>query len=122
MRGPMTQVATEAGGDVEPAVLAGRPHSVQFYETDAFLGDAVAEFLAQGFRADEPAVVIASEPHRRMFVERLDALGIDVDRLLASGRLVLFDAHDTLASFMSPSGPVADKFVGVVSPVIERLC
>jgi PAS domain S-box-containing protein len=118
----MTQVVPEAGGGVGPAVLAGRPHSVQFYETDGFLADAVAGFLAEGFRSDEPGVVIATEAHRRIFAEQLDVLGIDVDHLLASGRLLMLDAGDMLAAFMSPAGPVGDKFFATVAPVIDRLC
>ena len=38
-------------------------HLVQFYEDDAFLADAAADFIATALRAGEGAVVIATAGH-----------------------------------------------------------
>ena len=91
--------------DVEElaAARAGRPvrhHSVQFYETSDHLAGVIAAFLVDGLRAGGPAIVIATEPHRRAVVAQLATLGIPVDELVASGQLVLLDARATLATLM----------------------
>jgi hypothetical protein len=41
-------------------------HVVQFYEDDEFLIDAVAHFVAAGLAAGEPALIVATEPHRTL--------------------------------------------------------
>jgi hypothetical protein len=88
----MTEMVRDVSGDAGQEVQTLRPHLVQFYETDTFLTDAVTEFLAEGLRAEEPGVVIATQPHRELFIERLGAKGIDVGREVAAGRLMLLDA------------------------------
>jgi hypothetical protein len=82
---------------VDGAMKSGPPsHFVQFYETDAFLCDSVAEFLSQGLQAGEPGIVIATGAHREGFAQRLRARGIDVARAEADGQLLMLDARRTL--------------------------
>jgi MEDS: MEthanogen/methylotroph, DcmR Sensory domain len=71
-------------------------HLVQFYEDDAELIAAVGPYLVEAVRADEVAVVIATEPHRRAFDHELDADQTDLVRARANGRLVFLDAAETL--------------------------
>jgi hypothetical protein len=74
-------------------------HVVQFYEDDAELIATVGPYLGEAARADEVAVVIATEAHRRALERELGAEGIDLVRARASGRLVSLDAAETLARF-----------------------
>jgi PAS domain S-box-containing protein len=79
-------------------------HAVQFYENDDFLFNAVSEFLGSGLSAGHPAIVIATEEHRRGFSKSLQAKGFD------DSKVVYADARDTLARFMNDSMPDAAAF------------
>jgi PAS domain S-box-containing protein len=96
------------------------PHVVQFYEDDSVLCDAVGDFLAIGLEAGEPIVVIARESHRDGFQRRLRAKGIDVEQAIAGDRLILLDAHETLASFMADAMPDWDRFRATIAGVLAR--
>ncbi|RKH60441.1 ATP-binding protein [Corallococcus llansteffanensis] len=103
-----------------PPPPAGGSHRVQFYEDPAFLFDVVARFLEVGFQAGEPAVIIATEIHRKGFKARLKAMGFDVERALADGRLVLLDARETLAKLMVWGMPDEERFQQVIGPVLDK--
>ena len=96
------------------------PHIVQFYESEDLLEGAVVDFLAAGLAADAPTVVIATETHRRAFVEQLTTRGFDPGRRIAADRLIMIDAQKTLDQFMVGSTPDWSRFNGTVGPVIER--
>jgi signal transduction histidine kinase/CheY-like chemotaxis protein len=108
------------GGDAGAHAPAGPGHSVQFYENDAFLAAAVADFLADGIRAGDPAIVLATAPHRRGFDRRLRAKGIDVETARRDGLLTWYDADDMLARIMDGGRPDAQRFRGELIPLIER--
>ncbi|MEO7332292.1 MAG: ATP-binding protein [Minicystis sp.] len=91
-------------------------HAVQFYETDAFLVDAVGRFLGAGLRAGESIVVIASDAHAKDFMDHLESLG--GARAMESGQLVMLDAQETLAKFMVGDMPDHDLFMTVINVVI----
>ena len=61
-------------------------HFVQFYEADAFLLDALGDFIGMALRAGDAGVVIATPAHREGLEERLRAGGLDVDAARAGGR------------------------------------
>ena len=89
-------------------------HGVQFYENEAFLAAAVADFLAQGLQAGEPVVVIATAAHREAFALRLRSKGLDVERACAEGRCVFVEARECLAEFMANSGPDPERFAATL--------
>lgn len=55
-------------------------HGVQLYRDTGELADSVAAYLAAGFDAGEPAVVVATPEHRDAFAERLGETGWGPDR------------------------------------------
>jgi signal transduction histidine kinase len=105
---------------VPPVPAAPHRHIVRFYENDTFLTAAVADFLAEGLAAGEPAVVIATPAHREAFRLRLQSKGIDVRRASREERCAFLDARETLAGFMAGPMPDPERFRGVVGPVLER--
>jgi signal transduction histidine kinase len=102
-----------------PGPAAPHRHIVRFYENEAFLTAAVADFLAEGFAAGEPVVVIATAAHREGFTLRLRSKGIDVRRALREGRCVFLDARETLTAFMAGAAPDPARFRAVVGAVLE---
>ena len=97
-----------------------RDHIVHFYEDDEFLFDAVAHFAAAGLAAGEPVLIVATEPHRVAFIERLRRNGSNPEAALGSGQLRMLDAHQTLMRFMVGDEPSWDRFQATIAPVLEQ--
>jgi signal transduction histidine kinase len=103
----------------KPAFTGFDPgHVVRFYDDEGFLAGAVAEFLAAGFVAGQPAVVIATKPRRDAFAHGLKAAGVDVDVLLTGGQLTMLDARETLSAFMAGGQPDARRFSRIIGSVL----
>jgi PAS domain S-box-containing protein/excisionase family DNA binding protein len=96
-------------------------HFVQFYEADAVLVAAVADYIGAALRANEAGIVIATAAHREAVEARLRADGLDVDGALAGGRYVALDAAETLARFIVHGEPEPGRFAEVVGSVVGRL-
>jgi MEDS: MEthanogen/methylotroph, DcmR Sensory domain len=75
------------------SAMAGPNHAVQFYESDDFLRDSVADFIGNGLVAGEPVIVIATAQHREAFAGALAARGLDLAEAEMSGDLVMLDAR-----------------------------
>jgi hypothetical protein len=106
----------------ESTSSAAYPHAVKFYEDDEALGRTVAEFLAPGLRAGQPAIVIATPEHRRLIGIELEQRKLDVRQLEADGGLQLLDADEILARFMAGNEPDPDRFHATVDGLIDRAC
>ncbi|HET9093636.1 MAG TPA: MEDS domain-containing protein [Solirubrobacteraceae bacterium] len=98
-------------------------HLVQFYDTDDELVGAAVPYLATGLAEDDRVLVIATEPHRRSFEHRLDALGIDVDGFIASDTYVAVEATEILRRLRSGerSEPRPEDFDESVGRLVARL-
>jgi len=110
-----------ARANLQPDGGAEPSHTVQFYESDDALCNVIADFVASGFVVGEPAVIIATEPHRRALTALLGARGIDVEGARAAGRFVLLDAEETLSRFMVAAEPDAGLFGSAMGPLLDRL-
>jgi PAS domain S-box-containing protein len=99
-----------------------RLHAVHFYENDDDLANNVATFIGQGLLAGEAAVIVATEVHRKLFVDRLAAMGIDVEAARVAGNLTILDAAGTLAKLMVGDAPDPRLFRKIVGGVIEAGC
>src|SRR5262245_11283063 len=96
-------------------------HSMQIYEEDTHLLDAVRHFTGTGLAAGEAAIVIATPSHRDQLEAHLRAHGVDVATAHAQGQYVPLDAAETLAQCMVDGAPEARRFVDVVGGVIARV-
>jgi len=95
-------------------------HDVQFYDNHVFLCESVGRFLAEGIRAAQPAIVIATPAHRSAFAAELNRLHIDIDSLHPLD-LVWLDARETLSAFMEGSMPNAERFEATFANVFEKM-
>ena len=108
---PATGTDGRTARDPEAMLLAEPPahtHAVQFYEGEEYLFDTVAKFLGAGLLVGDGMVVIATPDHRQGFRQRLAAH--DGEGAIASGRLLMLEARETLARFMVGDMPDADLF------------
>ena len=96
-------------------------HIVQFFDTDESRARNVASFLADGHAAGEPMIVVARPKSWAGIHEQLEALGVPVAEVLASGRLVVKDASDTLRSLSRGTSPDRALFDRVVGRAVEAL-
>jgi PAS domain S-box-containing protein len=95
-------------------------HVVQFYEDDDFLSASVATFVEVGLANGQPVVIIATEEHGEAFCRTLLRRGVDIDAACSSGRLVLRDARETLASFLVDGKPDWERFKTQVGGLLEK--
>jgi hypothetical protein len=80
----------------------------------------VAQFLGDGLAAGIPGIVVATAAQRAAIVLELAARSLDVVQLQRSQDLVLLDANDTLATFMTNDIPDAERFTSRMCDVIAR--
>jgi signal transduction histidine kinase len=94
-------------------------HVVRFYETDAFLLDAVATVCADAVLADGAALVVATPEHRAGIAERLRTRGL-LDAAGTHDAFFSFDAAETLSQFMINGEIDAARFMEVIGGIISR--
>jgi PAS domain S-box-containing protein len=95
-------------------------HSVQFYETDEFLVDALRESVRASLAAGDACIVIATSSHREQLERRLWASDTEMAAHQARGAYTSRDASETLARFMVDGMPDPGRFADVVRTLIAR--
>jgi hypothetical protein len=99
---------------------AGHFHAVRFFENDESLCRIVAEFVSEGLRAGQPALIVATPEHRTGIMEELRVRHVDTAHVQAAGGLLLLDAREALSSFMVDGRPDATRFTTSMSAAIGR--
>jgi hypothetical protein len=97
----------------------GQFHAVRFYYDPDGLCQIVADFVAEGLNAGQPAVLVATPAHSARIEAFLKARGFDVAALKRSGDLFVRDATGLLASLMTDGAPNAARFERLVGSLIE---
>ena len=105
-----------------PLRLPGNPghHAIQFYSDSERLCLSVADFLADGLAARQPVVVIATPEHRSLIRGELARRRFEVNRLLDTGQMLIFDAQHTLNQFHSNDRIDAARFRNIVGDVMKQ--
>ena len=95
-------------------------HIVQLYQDDAFYGEAVSHFAAEGLARGESIILVATEPHWKNISARLRGKGFNLEELFGQGQLTLLDADATLPKFMSGDKPDAGIFKPLARQAIAK--
>lgn len=111
-------MATTAGAMRDPRAPH---HDVKFYRSEHQLAETVAAFLAEGLEAGEQVVVVATTPHWKLYRQRMVEMDAPLDEALDEGRLVVLDAHATLARIAPRGAPLEEGFAAAVVDVLEPL-
>ena len=93
-------------------------HAVQFYRDDEELAVSVSSYLAEGLLAEEPALIVATLPHRLAFEAELGRAGVDVDAAVTAGQLKVLDAGQTLRRFCADGQIDRDRFDATVGRIL----
>jgi hypothetical protein len=96
-------------------------HAAQIYTESDELADSVAAYLVTGFDEGEPAILVATETHTSLVLERLAVAGWDAKRIDELGLLVSADADAMLEQIMDGPLPAAAAFERVVGGVLDDL-
>src|SRR5829696_2929026 len=115
------EIGVSASGTKRANAIAmqAAEHLVRFYETDAFLLDAVATFCADAILADGAALVVATGEHHAGIAERLRARGL-LDAAGTHEAYLSLDAAETLSQFMIDDEVDAARFMEVIGGLISR--
>jgi hypothetical protein len=92
-------------GTLKPALDTGHFHAVQFYDHPDSLCRIVGTFLGEGLEQGAVALLIVTPEHAAKIDACLRARGLDVEALKRSKAIVMFDARQTLATFMTDGMP-----------------
>jgi PAS domain S-box-containing protein len=114
--------AAQHDGSTRAPEADGESHAVYFYAADVDLADTVAAYVGKGVLAGETAIIVATESHRDLIVQRLQSMNIDVEAARERGDVIILDAETTLPKFMVDGAPNRDLFMRVVGRVIESAC
>ncbi|HEV2656187.1 MAG TPA: PAS domain S-box protein [Ktedonobacteraceae bacterium] len=95
-------------------------HFVQFYQNDAFLLDALSEFIEASLKAGDACIMMITQAHREQLEARLQARGFDLTAISAAGGYLALDADETLSKFMGDDLPVPERFTDLVGGIITK--
>jgi hypothetical protein len=98
------------------------PHAVLFYEKPDTMANAAEAFLAEGLRAGDAVVIVATQSMRDSLKLRFTLLGLDLPTLEAEGSYVVLDASETLELFMVGDAPEKVLFSRFVGGAVEKAC
>jgi signal transduction histidine kinase/ActR/RegA family two-component response regulator len=94
-------------------------HFAQFYQSDAFLLNSIAGYVAAGLTSGEVVVIIATPAHRHGLEALLLQNGIDVAGAKAQGLYIDLDAAAVLQRFMVHGSPDVNLVSQALSEIIE---
>jgi hypothetical protein len=97
-----------------------RDHIVQLYQDQQFLNRAVCRFAASAISNGEGVILVPTQAHREAFRPRLEAEGVDVAAVQATGQLTVVDSDELLPQFMRNAMPDAPVFLGLAKEVISK--
>ena len=105
--------------------LLGQPaaghHFVQLYQDRAFLFEAVAQYVGEGLRRGDGAIVIARPEHVAELKLRLSRAGLTPERALRRGQLAVVDAEKTLGKFTPGGMPDWETFHSLIGGRIAAM-
>jgi signal transduction histidine kinase len=95
-------------------------HVVQFYEDEHFLLKSLSAFVAEGLRAGDGCLVVATKEHNEELSDLLKARRFDVSSALTSEQYIRLDAAETLEKIMVDGSPVSGIFLDLMGEKIGR--
>jgi len=80
--------------------IARQDHVVQVYENDGVFLDTLTGFIEATIRANENALVIATDRHLNALERRLQSYGIDIEKMISENRFIPFNVEEIISEFM----------------------
>lgn len=93
-------------------------HSVHIYDEHSALINRLCGIVSSGLRAGGSVLIVAIASHRDQLVKELTVAGVDVRKHARGGRFSMYDAKETLATFMLNGRPDRDLFMKSVGDLL----
>ena len=93
-------------------------HFVQFYESDDFIVNSVAEYFFHGLEGGGSCICVGTAAHNESILENIGTFGIDPNKAVESGKLIVREAGDMLAKFMVGELPDRKKFNASIGELV----
>jgi hypothetical protein len=103
------------------SVVAPPVHSVHFYGKHEALILRLRGIVAAGLERGNCVLIIASQEHRRQLTQALERAGVHVRSAEKGGSLMMFDAAETLSSFMVDGRPNSRRFFDCIGQLLEEI-
>ncbi len=108
-------VAAPTRPDVAPT-----GHSVAFWTAEDSLVEGLAAYVLHGLVAGEAVLVAATPAHRQLLDRALDACGIDLDAVAATGQYVVLDADELHRHLEHQHLIDRGRFEALISETVRR--
>jgi len=93
-------------------------HSVHIYDEHAALIKRLSGIVNSGLQVGNAVLIVATRDHRDKLVKELEDSGVDVRARAREGVFCMYDAKETLATFMRRGKPDPDLFEKTVGELI----
>ncbi len=100
--------------------MGGSDHFVQFYESDSFIVNSIAEYVIHGLRSNETCIIVASRKHMAEVEKIVESFTDGLDAARFEQRYLPLDAEGTLDSLMVGDMPDAELFSEVIGTTIAK--
>jgi hypothetical protein len=100
--------------------MGAEDHFVQFFESDDFIVDQVAEYMIHGLRSGDACIVVATREHLAEIEKTIAGFFGNFESALREGRYIALDAHETLSRILTNGTPDADKFNNVIGGIVLK--
>ena len=104
-----------------PTPSAFSTHTMQLFESDELLADAVADFCSEGVLRNETVLAVVREERWYSIAERVSARGVALDDALWRGLLTVRSAERMLKGIMRADRPHLPFMTTSIGPLISRL-
>ncbi len=94
-------------------------HSVHIYDEHAALIKRLSGIVASGLRIGNSVLIVATPSHREQLIKQLAEEDVDVRQHAREGRFSMYDAKETLATFMLHGKPDRDLFMHSVGNLLK---
>lgn len=104
-----------------PTPVPGALHSVQLFDQPESLASTVAAYFLEGWQAGDTLLAVATAAHWAAIRDRLTAAGVPVAHAIASGRLIVRDARETLDAMRRHERLDPVRFHGTIGQLVRAL-
>ena len=94
-------------------------HSVHIYDEHSSLINRLCGIVSSGLQVGGSVLIVATASHRDQLVKELSHAGVDVRKQAREGSFTMYDAKETLATFMLRGRPDRDLFMESVGNLLK---
>lgn len=95
-------------------------HSVHFYNEHTDLVSRLCGIVGSALRIGDAVLIVATKPHRDGLVKALGEASIDVREHARQRRFTMFDAEETLTTFMRNGRPKRNLFMRSIGGLLRE--